>query len=105
MNPSESRSQESGVRNRILPLLLGITLLGTLAVGVSVLATGCGKPPKPPKSDDPTGSTKGDPWEAAAKKLRKSTDLLTCKGAINGLNSELAASQTVAKPAAMTREA
>jgi hypothetical protein len=77
-----------------------------LAVGACVLVTGCGKPPRLSQTpDDKGGAPKGDPWDVAAKKLRKDTDLLTCKTVLGALNNDLAASEKAAKPAALTKEA
>ena len=54
-----------------------------------VLASGCGKPPKLTTSDSQENAQKGDPWETAAKRLRKETDLKACKNVLASLNHDL----------------
>jgi hypothetical protein len=104
-NPDEPRSGKPGGRSRILFALGSAAALAVLVWGLSLLSTGCRKPPKPPPDDKGNSGPKGDPWEVAAKRLRKETDVAACKSAINQLNTDLAASEGVAKPAVLAPEA
>ncbi|MDB5307827.1 MAG: hypothetical protein JWO38_2029 [Gemmataceae bacterium] len=78
------------------PPAAGIALLAGL-----LLSSGCTKPTTGLPRADPTrgAETKTDPWEAAAKRLRKETDLAACKAALNQLNIDLASRSEVPGPA------
>ncbi|MCI0700069.1 MAG: hypothetical protein L0241_03165 [Planctomycetia bacterium] len=77
-----------------------IALVAMVALGVG--SSGCSKPPPPPPPDPNT--VKGKPWEVAAVRLRKDTDIAACKAALGGLTSDLASSDDP-KPVALTEEA
>ena len=107
-NQMNHPAKPSNTRGQVLLTLGSIALLAALAVSVSFLATGCGKPPGTMKSNEPTVGPKGDPWEVAAKRLRKDTDAAACKSVLATLNRELsdpAAKGKVDKPAGLTDDA
>src|SRR5262245_6061555 len=103
MIPAETRSQKSEVRSRILPTRFPLTILA-LAIGLSLLASGCRRPPPTFKPNETT-TAKGDPWDAAAKRLRKDTDLVASKVVLGTLTTDLGRAEKVDKPAALSREA
>jgi hypothetical protein len=78
-----------GVGRRSLAVLAVSGIVAVLLASTSALSTGCGKPPKLGTSDDKGTTAKGDPWDAAAKRLRKETDFKTCKAVLGTLNHEL----------------
>jgi hypothetical protein len=62
-----------------------------VAGALALVGTGCGKPPRSSTStpDDPGGLPKGgDPWVATVSRLKKETDLATCKQALGGLKAD-----------------
>ena len=73
-----------------------------LMLGLAVLATGCGRPPAGNKEEQGQSIAKGDPWEAAAKRLRKDTDLIACKNVLTSLNHELVSGEKFDKPTALS---
>src|SRR5262249_19531826 len=78
-------------------LLTGLSL-ATLAGIVIALNSGCSRPPKPPP--DPEGSgVKGDPWQVAAVKLKKQTDLNSTKSALAALTADASAKEGQKLPA------
>jgi hypothetical protein len=104
MNNGEDRMQESGIGSRVLSTIGVCGGIAALILGVSLLATGCGKPPRLSQGDDKDAVAKGDPWEAAAKRLRKETDVKGCKTALAALNHELTSAEKVEKPTALSKE-
>jgi hypothetical protein len=82
-----------------------LPFLVTLLAGVALLAPGCAKvrttSTEPGKGEGP----KADPWEVAAKRLRKETDLPACRAALSQLNNELAGRPDVPSPPPLTSDA
>jgi hypothetical protein len=80
-----------------------------LAVASAALAlTGCPKPDTRTNSNTGTSTpeaAKADPWDAAAKRLRKETDPAGVRGALNKLAEDLAAQDGGAGLPALTPEA
>lgn len=105
MNVDDSRNSKVGTGSRIRSALGPIPIFAVLILGLSLLATGCGRPPTGPKDQQGLAAAKGDPWEAAAKRLRKDTDLAACKGVLSALNHELASGEKIEKPAALSPQA
>jgi hypothetical protein len=103
MNPGESRRQETGDKSRIFATLASLGILTALVVGIALVSTGCGKPPKLNESDETDTRQKSDPWEAAAKRLRKETDLKACKAVLGSLNHELSTGEKGEKAAALAK--
>src|SRR5262249_11090194 len=68
-------------------------------------ASGCRKPPRSHTTEKGQNEAKGDPWEGAAKRLKKETEPLSCKAALSELNRELATHDDVPKPTPLTPEA
>ena len=101
MNPGEPRRQETG--DGSLTTLASHGILTALVVGIALISTGCGKPPKLNEEDDKDTRQKGDPWEAAAKRLRKETDLKACKTALSSLNHELSTGEKGEKATALAK--
>ena len=68
---------------------------------------GCGGSSGTTKSDgtNKADAAKVDPWDAAAKRLRKDTDLGTCRAALNQLNNDLANRPDVPGPAPLAPDA
>src|SRR5215475_8150699 len=98
MNPDKTRSRKPGAGSRIRFSLVSFFSLVALVLGVCVLASGCRKPPRSPATDKGQNEAKGDPWEGAAKRLKKETEPLSCKAALSELNRELATHDDVPKP-------
>lgn len=82
----------------------GIAALAGLALAAGLLA-GCGKPPKSVTDGKDVATAKGDPWEAARKRLRKDTDFAACKAALANLNTDLPADPKAPKPAGLSKDA
>ena len=104
-HPAEPNKPHPGVGNRLLFPLQSAGILAAVAFGLWSLVSGCGKPPAKVKTDDATNGAKVDPWEKAAKRLRKDADLAACKAALTGLNSDLTRAEKGEKPAALSSEA
>lgn len=65
---------------------------------------GCGR--QPPRREDPDAAQlSGDPWEKAARRLRKETTAAACKAALNGLNNDLAADAATVHPHGLSPDA
>lgn len=82
-----------------------VGLVCALVAWLLAFASGCGRPPARQQDEVGGGGAKADPWDAAAKRLRKDTDPVACKAALASLNHELAGSDKVDKPPALTPEA
>ncbi len=97
MNPSNTRWRSRSV----------VTLAWATAVlATSVSVTGCRKPPGITKDDNIQTEQQGEPWEVAAKRLRKDTDVVTCKAVLTSLNNDPTATATgPLMPLAPDREA
>jgi hypothetical protein len=81
------------------------TRLAGLAAALALAAGGCGRAPSGSTTGDPAvGPTKGDPWKAAAARLKKDTDLAGCKSALTVLGAD-AGPEDGKKPLALTDEA
>src|SRR5437763_13445188 len=79
--------QPSLPRRFAVALVLGTLTLAAVAVAIST--GGCGRTPTPPNpGDDPAAGPKVDAWKVAGSRLRKETDLPTCKAALGGLRAE-----------------
>ena len=79
-----------------------------LIAGVSYSPWAAGNRPAAVKSNESTVGPKGDPWEVAAKRLRKETDSAACKSVLATLNRELndpAAKGKIDKPTGLTEDA
>jgi hypothetical protein len=104
-HPAEPQKPDSGDGNRFLfPFLFVVTLVAG-ALGLCSLLSGCSKPPARIKESETTNGAKADPWENAAKRLRKEADLPACKSALTGLNNDLTRAEKGEKPAALSSEA
>ncbi len=101
MNIGKCLDRESRSRTRAISQSASLGVLIALAVGIALLSTGCGRPPRINDSDEKDTRQKADPWEAAAKRLRKETDLKSCKAALSSLNHELATGEKADKTAAL----
>jgi hypothetical protein len=108
-NPPEPRGQRSddtGQKTRPGgPRLFTGGLLVVLLAAAALLAAGCGKSGDPKKSEERSADKKIDPWEALGKRLRKETDLATCKSALGQLASELPNRTDVPGPTVLSPEA
>lgn len=83
--------------------IVAVTVLALAAIGGPlVLFGGCSKGHKAPSGDNKTDIEKGDPWEAAARQLRQSSDPATCKAAIGQINTALGSRTDLAGPAPLT---
>src|SRR5262245_60927228 len=100
--PNEDRRRETGDGRRSLSIPVSVVLAALLVA--APLSIGCRRPP-PTFAADEKQATKGDPWEAAVKRLRKDTDSATAKTALGTLTGDLARSEKAAKPPALSREA
>jgi len=89
INSGGFRNWVTGRRKRSLAALASSGILAALLASSSALSSGCGKPPKIGSTDESRNTAKGDPWDAAAKRLRKETDFKTCKTVLGTLNHEL----------------
>ena len=70
-----------------------------------VMLAGCGKSGTGgPKEDTKAKEQRPDPWEVAAKKLRKDTDPTSVKTTLGQLKSDLAGRDDVPRPPALTPE-
>lgn len=85
--------------NRAGLLLLAVS--SATAVGCGGAGTNRFANPTDQKTDAP----KGDPWEAAAKRLRKDTDAATVRVSLNKLADDLAARTDVPGPPPLTPDA
>ena len=103
MNNADIGSRESGARSRILSTVAAFGALTAFILVLSFLSTGCGKPPKLSDSDEKVAASRGDPWEAAGKRLRKETDFNACKSVLGSLNHELTTGEKADKPAALAK--
>jgi len=73
-----------------------------LVLSAGVVLAGCGKPPaQRTGANDPTAVTV-KPWEAAGKRLRKDTDVASCKTALSLLNTDLLAASDATRAASLT---
>src|SRR6476659_8480157 len=104
MNPAESRSQETGVRNRIL-LFLGPAGLLALILCAALLSPRCGKSPTMRQDEQTNTDTKRDPWEVIAKRLKKEDDQAACKSALGELSNTLSRQANTQKLPALSAEA
>jgi hypothetical protein len=105
MHPAEARSRQTGVSSRTVKAFCSGGLVRALVVSLLAFAPGCGRPPARQQDDAGGGGAKVDPWDAAAKRLRKDTDPVACKAVLASLNLELAGSDKVEKPPVLTPEA
>jgi hypothetical protein len=73
--------------------------LSLAAALLAALSGGCSKPVSTHASND-SSAPKGDPWKAAAARLKKDTDFAACKQALAALNSEVSRQEGEKFPAA-----
>jgi hypothetical protein len=87
-----SRPRPFGVRS-VCPVLLAGALV--------LLGTGCGKQPGSSgvPADPVATAPKADPWVVAGARLKKETDLTTCKSVLIGLRTDTNADETKRLPA------
>src|SRR5262249_27731506 len=80
-------------------LLAGLSLAALLAASVAVAFScgGCSKPPPPVQES--TDTVKGDPWKAAAVRLKKETDLVATKTALSALTADVSLQEGQKLPA------
>lgn len=76
-------------------------------LALSAALAGCSRPTATTTKSEGgrTEGPKADPWEAAAKRLRKDTDVPACRAALSQLNSDLANRPDVPGPAGLTPDA
>ena len=86
------------------PPALSIPTFGAMVLGLLIFAAGCGRPPTGPRDDKNQILDKGDPWQAAGKRLRSDTDLVACKSALSSLNNELTNGDKAEKPKALSAQ-
>lgn len=103
-------SRESGVGSRESGVGTWFRLVAVVSLALSfgaclLFIAGCGKPPAMNKDAKDSTAVKANPWEAAAKRLRKDADTAGCKTALGALNNELLSTQDAVRPAGLTPEA
>jgi hypothetical protein len=79
-------------------------MVGAVLFGLLMLVAGCGRPPTGPRDDKNQVVAKGDPWEAAAKRLRSNTNLVACRAALSSLNQELTNGDKAEKPTSLSAQ-
>jgi hypothetical protein len=91
------------MRRRSLATFASFGILAGLLASSSILSTGCGKPPKVGSTEEMRTAARGDPWEAAAKRLKKETDFKACKAVLGTLNHELSTGDKAEKVPALAK--
>jgi hypothetical protein len=66
---------------------------------------GCGRRPTLSNGEEITSGARSDPWDEAAKRLRKETDQAGCKTTLAALNHDLSAAEKAEKPSGLAPEA
>lgn len=79
--------------------------VAVLILGVTVLATGCRKPPQSVNGDAATAGPKGDPWETASRRLKKETDLTACRSVLGELSNNLSGQENGQKLPGLSADA
>src|SRR5262245_19363636 len=98
MTPTANPPDSPRSRRPLTGLSL-VTLAGMMLAAIAIaLNSGCSRPPKP--IADPEGSgVKGEPWQVAAVKLKKQTDLNSTKSALAGLTADASEKEEQKLPA------